>query len=208
MRTPSIVICLSAKPYPAAHVKPAPAAGGVCVNDALLDGLALELREDHHDHQHGLADRGGGIELFHCAGKADRMGLKHVDHVGKIQHGAADAVEPVDDHPLDPARGDILHHLLKGRAVGVFAAVALIRINAILVPGQLLFAVFRLAFDRNAVRPVDRLPGVDRFYPHGASPLYAKETGLPGKAASSAQNSAKSRNICGKYRITCVRCPF
>ena len=189
---------------PAAHIKAAFASGCIGICDALLDRFTLQLRKDHYDHEHRLPNRGGGIKLFHGTGKAHRVLLKKMNHIGKVEHGAADPVETVNNNPPDPAFGDVLHQPAEGRPVGVFSAVSSVGIDFIVTSRQFPYAEFRLAFHRYTVCTVDRLPCIDRLGFHGNPP---KRNGSPLQSDSlnrcSAQCSPISGSMDKKSRTAC-----
>ena len=91
--------------------------------------------------------------------------MKKGAQTGEIVHAAADAVEFIDCDPVDLPCTDIREQALEGGAVGVFAGKAAIGIDAAGVQfgdRQASPAALDLGVDRDAVRPVNRLAGVDR----------------------------------------------
>lgn len=89
------------------------------------------------------------------------MFLELIHHSRKVQDGAADSIQFIDDNTLYLATADFLKHLLKLWAIRIFAAVSLVCIGLVLPTFHLLLAIFNLALNRDAVYPVNRLPGVD-----------------------------------------------
>ena len=91
--------------------------------------------------------------------------MKKGAQTGEIVHTAADTVEFIDRDPVDLPRADIREQALEGGAVGVFAGKTAVGIDAAgvqLGDRQALLAALDLGVDRDAVRPVNRLAGVDR----------------------------------------------
>ena len=102
------------------------APGIVGVRDALLDGLPFQLGEHNADVQHGPPHWGGGVELFRGGNKLHVVLLEQLHHVRKIQNGAADPVQLVDDYPPHLPFTDLVKQSLELGPVGVLPRTALV----------------------------------------------------------------------------------
>ena len=100
------------------------------INDPLLYGFPLQLRKDNANIQHGAPHRTAGIKVFRCGHKIHMIPLKHLHHLGKIQHASADTVKLVNNDFADFSALNICQHSLKIRSVGVLAAESVILIDS------------------------------------------------------------------------------
>lgn len=102
------------------------------------------------------------------------LGGQAAAQTGKIVDRTADAVEPVDQNFVDEPGFRISQQLLQGRAVDILAGKAFIGVDLAALEfarGQCVAAELRLLFDRNAVRPFNRLAGVDGNYAFSSFPV-------------------------------------
>ena len=86
----------------------------------------------------------------------------------------ADTVEPVDQNFVDEPGFRVGQQLLQGRTVNILARKALIGIDLAgfqFARGQCVAAELRLLFDLNAVRPFNRLAGVDGHHAFSSFPV-------------------------------------
>ena len=90
-------------------------------------------------------------------------GLKLFHHVGKVENGAADPIQFVDDDPADFSGLHIVHHLRKSRTVGVFSGKPPIGVCKKGRSVGFVLAVGQLAFHGNAVLFFYGLAGVQRI---------------------------------------------
>ena len=91
----------------AAHPHAAGPGGGELVPDSLADHLALELRERQQDVQRQPAHRGRGVERLGDGDEGHRVAVEHLDQLREIHQAAAEPVDLVDDHDVDPAVLDV-----------------------------------------------------------------------------------------------------
>ena len=137
-----------------AHVKAFQAPGIVGVRHALLDCLTFKLCEYDTYIQHGPSHRGRGVEFLGGGNKLHIVLLKQFHHVRKIQNGAADPVQLIDDYPPYPAFPDFSQQLLKLRPVRVFPGIAFI-LEYLTAPAfQFVLAKVNLAFNADTVLSV------------------------------------------------------
>ena len=148
---------------PAAHVQTQAAAGIIGVGHPFLDGFPFQLGKHDADVEHGPADGGGGIEFFRGGDEFHMKGLKLFHHVGKIENGAADPIQFVDDDPADFSGLNIVHHLCKSRPVGVFSGKTPVGVCKKGRSVGFVLAVGQLAFHGNAVLFFYGLAGVQRI---------------------------------------------
>ena len=86
--------------------------------------------KDNANIQHGAPHRTAGIKVFRCGHKIHMIPLKHLHHLGKIQHASADTVKLVNNDFADFSALNICQHSLKIRSVGVLAAESVILIDS------------------------------------------------------------------------------
>lgn len=108
---------------------------------ALARHVALELRKDEDDLEHGLSHRSGGVELLIFADKSHAELLAPRVHRRKIEQIAADAVNLPDEHMRELATLDALHHLLERRAVRILAGVPSILEDLVVLDTQYVLGI-------------------------------------------------------------------
>ena len=148
----------------AAHVEAFQAPGIVGVRDALLDGLPFQLGEHNADVQHGPPHWGGGVELFRGGNKLHVVLLEQLHHVRKIQNGAADPVQLVDDYPPHLPFTDLVKQSLELGPVGVLPRIALVLENLAAAAFQLVLAEVNLALNTDTVLAVNGLSGINIIF--------------------------------------------
>ena len=89
------------------------------------------------------------------------MLLKYINNTCKIQHGAADTVQTIDNDSSYFSSFNVCHHFLERRTVCIFPAISFIGINLDIFPYHFPFAKFDLAFHGYAVDPVNRLSRIN-----------------------------------------------
>ena len=105
------------------------------------------------------------------------MAFQDLPEPPEIGNGAGKPVQAVDPDLLNDSLFHVPDQLLKGRTVGVFAGEALVLIDLYLLSG-LSAAQVDLPLNREAVRLVHRLPGIDRV--QGGRLLSFSASVLPG----------------------------
>ena len=133
--------------------------GKVVVGHAALDGLALELREHHHDLRHDRT-RGRIVQRDALGDRLEMHAARRQPGAqpGEVVHRTADAVQPVNHDLVNPPVFRVREQLLEGGAVDVLAGKALVRVYLAalrLAGGQRFAAELRLLLDRDAVRALD-----------------------------------------------------
>lgn len=123
-------------------------------------------------------------------------------------------VMPMDQNSLmailteeynDPVNGSVFHvahHLAKGRAIGILAAVAPVGVYLVRLPLQLIAAELDLALDRNAVRPVHGLPCIDGI--HFRPSAYLTNTSNSLSLMPRRRAVLSSSGSCGTRFSTCI----
>jgi hypothetical protein len=142
------------------------------------------------------------VSNFSCVElKGHLIPSEQIDEPGKIQHGTADAIQPVGDNPLHAALPDVRQKLLKRRAVDVAAAEAPVGVNP--VPAfrrHLPDAERHLRLNGDAVFFVHGLPGVNcnqarSSVPRGSSAPARIRAISPAIRRSSSSFTAGSGNL-------------
>ena len=148
----------------AAHVEAFQAPGIVGIRDVLLDGLPFQLGEHNADIQHGPPHWGGGVELFRGGNKLHVVLLEQLHHVRKIQNGAADPVQLVDNDPPHLPLADLVKQFLELGPVGVLPRIALVLENLTAAAFQLILAEVNLALNTDTVLAVNGLSGINIIF--------------------------------------------
>ena len=90
------------------------------------DEVLLQLGETHEQVQDEPAQALAGIELLGDRAEAHAVGVEELDQLGKVEERAAQAVDSVNDHSVDPAGLDVLDQPLEGRPAQRPTAVAVV----------------------------------------------------------------------------------
>ena len=88
-----------------------------CCRGWLADDLPLELREGQQNNQGQAPHRGCRVELLRDRNERGALGIKNLDDLGKIGERTGQPVDLVDDHDIDPSRGEIGEQPLQSRPV-------------------------------------------------------------------------------------------
>ena len=91
------------------------ARGRELVPDALANHLALELGKAEEDVQRQPPHAGRGVKALGDADEGDVVGVKGLDQAREVHQRAAQTVNLVDDHHIDPALLDIAQEPLQCR---------------------------------------------------------------------------------------------
>ena len=88
----------------------------VVIAHALGGRFALKLCKRHDDAQHGASHRRRRVELLADREKRNAVFLQHFPDPAEVRKGAAEAIQAVDDDPLDLPRFHGFHQFAEGRA--------------------------------------------------------------------------------------------
>ncbi len=99
------------RPFPPATL------GRNLVTDPLADDLTLELGERQQDVERQPAHRMGRVELLGHRNERDAIAVERLHDPRKVEQGAAQAVDLVDDHTVDLASGDVGQQPVQRRPV-------------------------------------------------------------------------------------------
>ena len=109
--------------------------------DTLGGQLALEFGEYEDDAQHGFADGARRVELLVLGDERAVEFLQLLIHGGKVKKIAADAVNFPNAEVRKFPGADPAHHVLIRRAVRIFAGVASVLENGVVINAESVFRV-------------------------------------------------------------------
>ena len=101
------------------HIKALLTAGIVSVCNSLLSGFPLQLCKYNADIEHSATHWGTGIKFFRRRNKVNVVLLEQFHEIGKVQNGAGNAVELIDNNGVNQALPNVLKHFLKMRSVNI-----------------------------------------------------------------------------------------
>ena len=99
--------------------------------------------------------------------------LQHLPQLAEVRHAAGEPVQPVDVQRADSVGTDVLHQLLEGGALGVFAGVAGVLVDPQLPTVSRAAAQVDLSRDGQAVLFLHGLAGVYRVRLHAVFSRWA-----------------------------------